>query len=455
MYRDIDIFQDGGAAQRDFLDKAVEGYEENVPLLAQIAAGFTPPGVAMDIAAAGKYGRDAYRDFSQGELGSAAMKLGIAGLSGLAAIPVVGELTRFGKEPLKRALMPAVRKGIGGLGETSSRENLTFVQRELFDQKHSTIGKAHKMRSVAVKLAPEFNQQIDNLARQLDLKTTIPESIGKMGKHGEPLGTIKQVPRIVEKTDTKYKGDISKITDSLRTRVVIKTPAEEEAFVNLMKKNYKVFDKGRKIKPEGFVDRKLNIQFTGSDGETLVAEIGVITEPMWKAVNKTHLAYEEFRSVFPKGLPDNVDDLAKLNREARTKGKILVEEMQSIFGQAKKEIDPRFYDQDIKKFASGGYVTAGSSGKPSPMPPNLFSKFVLDISEPSIKKSATCLGVASIQLDSPGVMKNPISPFSTGSNTAGPSSQVKYNVLNSSIDSSLQKFINNYNPKNINIFEVE
>jgi len=120
MYRDIDIFQDGGAAQRDLLDIAVEGYEENVPLLAQIAAGFTPPGVAMDIAAAGKYGRDAYRDFTQGELGSGAMKLGIAGLSGLAAIPVLGELTRFGKEPLKRALTPvakkaATNKGIGSL----------------------------------------------------------------------------------------------------------------------------------------------------------------------------------------------------------------------------------------------------------------------------------------------------------------------------------------------------
>ena len=119
MYQDIDIFQNGGAAQRDFLDKAVEGYEENVPLLAQIAAGFTPPGVAMDIAAAGKYGRDAYRDFTQGELGSGAMKLGIAGLSGLAAIPLVGELTRFGKEPLKRALMPAAKKAATDKGIAS------------------------------------------------------------------------------------------------------------------------------------------------------------------------------------------------------------------------------------------------------------------------------------------------------------------------------------------------
>ena len=47
------------APEKDILDRAVEGYEENVPLVGQIAAGFTPPGMAMDVVAAGKYGRDA------------------------------------------------------------------------------------------------------------------------------------------------------------------------------------------------------------------------------------------------------------------------------------------------------------------------------------------------------------------------------------------------------------
>ena len=44
----IDVFQP------DALDRAVTGYEENVPLAAQIVAGLTPPGMAMDIAAAGR-----------------------------------------------------------------------------------------------------------------------------------------------------------------------------------------------------------------------------------------------------------------------------------------------------------------------------------------------------------------------------------------------------------------
>ena len=145
MYRDIDIFQDGGAAQRDLLDIAVEGYEENVPLLAQIAAGFTPPGVAMDIAAAGKYGRDAYRDFTQGELGSGAMKLGIAGLSGLAAIPVLGELTRFGKEPLKRALTPAAKKAATNKGIGSLEDQMLDLKTILDDV---NLSDADKLKQV-------------------------------------------------------------------------------------------------------------------------------------------------------------------------------------------------------------------------------------------------------------------------------------------------------------------
>ena len=113
---DVDIFQSGGLVESikklqaggevspDALDRLVTGYEENVPLIAQIGAGFTPPGMALDVAAAGKYGRDAVRDFSAGNLGQGAVNLGIAGLSGLAAIPLVGELANLGKIGLKRAV---------------------------------------------------------------------------------------------------------------------------------------------------------------------------------------------------------------------------------------------------------------------------------------------------------------------------------------------------------------
>tara|TARA_R100001460_G_C3557476_1_gene175597 strand:- start:1534 stop:3210 length:1677 start_codon:yes stop_codon:yes gene_type:complete len=102
----IDIFDD-----RDLLDRAVETYEEEVPLLAQIGIGFTPQGIAIDAAETAKYGRDAYRDFSKGNLKSGFMNTGIAGLSALGAVPIVGDaLKYFGKKPLKNLLEESIKK---------------------------------------------------------------------------------------------------------------------------------------------------------------------------------------------------------------------------------------------------------------------------------------------------------------------------------------------------------
>jgi hypothetical protein len=115
---------------RDAYDKTIEGYEENVPFLAQVAAGFTPPGMAMDVAAAGKYGRDAYRDFKEGEIGEGFKNLGIAGLSGLAAIPLLGEIAAVAKKPLKSTLKSS--KGIASLDDADPRRTLTRAQEDIF-----------------------------------------------------------------------------------------------------------------------------------------------------------------------------------------------------------------------------------------------------------------------------------------------------------------------------------
>ena len=94
---DIDIFD------KDLLDRAVETYEEEVPLLAQIGIGFTPQGLAIDAAETAKYGRDAFREFSKGNVKSGFMNTGIAGLSALGAVPFIGDtLKHFGKKPLKK-----------------------------------------------------------------------------------------------------------------------------------------------------------------------------------------------------------------------------------------------------------------------------------------------------------------------------------------------------------------
>ena len=182
-----------------------------------------------------------------------------------------------------------------------------------------------------------------------------------------------------------------------------------------------------------------------------MAEVGIITAPMWRAGDLAHKKYERFRSLFPQGMPTDPTELGKLGRKIRLEGEQLQKEMSVVFKNAKEQIDPSFYDV-VKKFAEGGYVTAGNSGGSLPITPNLFSNDVLDIFSPSTKKSATWLGSASVQSSLPGDIKYPKSSSPTGSKTAGPSSHVKYNV---SIDSSLQKFTNNYNPNDVNVFGVE
>ena len=53
------------------------------------------------------------------------------------------------------------------------------------------------------------------------------------------------MPRAIEKSVDKYEGDVTKLTDPIRTRVLVSTPAEEEALVRLIKENFETFDKGR------------------------------------------------------------------------------------------------------------------------------------------------------------------------------------------------------------------
>tara|TARA_A100001201_G_scaffold142911_1_gene142512 strand:+ start:679 stop:1953 length:1275 start_codon:yes stop_codon:yes gene_type:complete len=125
---------------RDFLDKSIEEYEANVPLLTQIGVGFTPPGMAIDVAAAGKYGRDAFRDFGEGEIGEGFKNLGIAGLSGLAAIPLVGELAALAKQPVKATL-----KAPGGI--RSLDEDMLDLQKILDDPKLSNADKAKQIEN--------------------------------------------------------------------------------------------------------------------------------------------------------------------------------------------------------------------------------------------------------------------------------------------------------------------
>jgi len=518
---EVDIFED----DRDLLDTVVEGYEENVPLLAQIGAGFTPPGMAMDVAAAGKYGRDAFESFKEGNIGEAFMNTGIAALSGLAAIPLIGEAANVLKQPLKRAVKesaqnaiskegadgmlkvkeikadptvsppPASRiddaedimttqnqgftyKGVsinqrqpievlrlgdgtfqqlGGKSSLAvlSRNNVDEVPVRIFGSKNEyeiyekarkakknilrkqntdalmpkinsptnelalekfgtalnssvkkkfngwqgdlrtlppeyidTFGKkqffpldksfftrndVYLLQQRAIRLNGQFQKEIDDIAKSMNLRTyTNPDgSAGVIDSvTGHIQGQVKLQPRMFQKATDKYGGDATQITDAIRTRIVVKSPQEEEEIIKRISAQYPALDSGRVIKPEGYVDRKLNIQFKGANGESIIAEIGILTKPMWEASKKAHPIYKSFRAKFPKGMPEDPIELGNMNRELRLEGEKLLKNMQQIFGEAKPKINPGFYN--IKTFALGGQVTTGDSGRSgrlSPMTP--------------------------------------------------------------------------------------
>jgi len=579
MYEDVDIFQQGGSADKDLLDIAVEGYEENVPLVAQIAAGFTPPGMAMDIAAAGKYGRDAARDIKEGRLKQAAIAGGIAGLSALGAIPLIGDLFRGPKSLLKgidtkqadavidaknitkpkdiegqpvkteakrldeakklleksasgssykgvtvekRQPIEVLKKPDGTFEQLGGKATLdalesagtTKIPVKIFDslQEYNTfdfirkrnknvkrqadaskllptlgnptfespvrklgnkmeqqfkfsfnahqgdITSAEQLFDRALRLNPQFQSAIDGVRESLDLgKGFNPvggKTIGRIDEAtGFPVGEVKLMPRTIEKVMTKYDGDFSQITDPIRTRIVVNTPQQEKQAAEAIAKLFPTVDGERVLmKKSGYLDRKLNVQVTGPNGETIIGEIGIVTQPMLDAADKAHGFYETYRKT-NFGLPDGTD-IKKIKAE----GLRLEKAMQEIFEAAGKDIDPEFFKDVVERFFSGGYVSAGKSGRLSPMTPNMFSNSDFDNLEPSTKKSFTWSGVASLQPSSISVTGN-MNPalFSgvTSTMTAGDRSQEKYNVSKVSINTSLHKFTKNYNPNTLNIFEEE
>ena len=581
----IDIF----TPQEDLLDRGVIAYEENVPLIGQVAAGFTPPGMGIDLLSAGKYGRDAFRDFAAGQGREGAINLGIAGLSALGAIPLIGDLARGPKSFLRQALTPKTTspllKGIdtsqadeivdiktitkpkdikgkpvkseekrvgeatrllekSGAGssykgvsiekrqpiEVLKRPDGTFQQLggkatldaldaagtkqipvKVFDnlQEYNTFdfirknNKNLKRKTDSLKLLPtkgnptfespvrELGNKMDQQfklsfnAHQGDIKSAdelfdrarslnpqfqtaidgVRDSLG-LGKGfnpvggkvigdideatGFPVGEVKLMPRTIEKVMTKYDGDFSQITDPIRTRIVVNTPQQEKQAAEAISKLFPTVDGERVLmKKSGYLDRKLNVQVTGPNGEKIIGEIGIVTQPMLDAADKAHGFYEAYRKT-NFGLPDGTDI-----RKIKAEGLRLEKAMQEIFEAAGKDIDPNFFKDVVERFFSGGYVSAGKSGRLSPMTPNMFSNSDFDNLEPSTKKSFTWSGVASLQPSSVSVTGN-VNPllFSgvTSTITAGDRSQEKYNVSKTSIDPILQKSAQNYNLDNINIF---
>ena len=370
---DVDIFE----PPKDLLDRSVEAYDENVPLLGKIAIGFTPPGLAIDAAEVTKYGRDAYRDFGSGNLGSGAINLGIAGLSALGFIPLAGDLLKAGgKEVLKRAPQKFIDMRAKKLMPTKGNPTFEGPVRDIHPRlekgldrqmvKHQQdFANVDEMFETAKIANKPFQKEIDDLAMNLNLRTagspgeviTDPDLLkhiknGLDVRTGNAPGTVKTIQSMTRKAVDKYDGDFTRITDPIRTRVIANTTQEADEFARLIANRYPTKDSGNQISGLGLRDRKINIQYIDPNGNKIIAEIGIVPQAMKDASELTHKPYEAWRVLtgqyknvkeIPPQVLDQLDELKQIQLD--------------IFADAEKSLDPSWLSNDIvKKFAKGGAV---------------------------------------------------------------------------------------------------
>jgi len=370
---DVDIFE----PPKDLLDRSVEAYDENVPLLGKIAIGFTPPGLAIDAAEVTKYGRDAYRDFGSGNLGSGAINLGIAGLSALGFIPLAGDLLKAGgKEVLKRAPQKFIDMRAKKLMPTKGNPTFEGPVRDIHPRlekgldrqmvKHQQdFANVDEMFETAKIANKPFQKEIDDLAMNLNLRTagspgeviTDPDLLkhiknGLDVRTGNAPGTVKTIQSMTRKAVDKYDGDFTRITDPIRTRVIANTTQEADEFARLIANRYPTKDSGNQISGLGLRDRKINIQYIDPNGNKIIAEIGIVPQAMKDASELTHKPYEAWRVLtgqyknvkeIPPQVLDQLDELKQIQLD--------------IFADAEKLLDPSWLSNDIvKKFAKGGAV---------------------------------------------------------------------------------------------------
>jgi len=441
---DIDIFD------KDLLDRAVETYEEEVPLLAQIGIGFTPQGLAIDAAETAKYGRDAFREFSKGNVKSGFMNTGIAGLSALGAVPFIGDtLKHFGKKPLKKGLeqlsLPPPKAQSFKVGDPVDERTLSEVElRETQDAFNSIqqFDSADEMFDSAKKLNPKFQSDINTIAGDLGHRTVGNPGETKLASKlqtgideatGAPLGQVKKKPRLIEKSAQKYGGDINQITDPIRTRVIVETAQEAREVANQISKKYQTIDSGNQVNVVGMRDRKLNIRYIDpNSGESIVAEIGVTTLPMHKAAEVAHEDYNAVRSVLTefKSLDPNVKTIDNIPPQIKKYFDQSMENMKEVFSEADLEIDSSWLElTNIKKYRYGGHVTSGNFGSSLPIIPNSFSKSSFERFPTFIHSGSNITSAGTQESEPEGMyLSNEflLSPPST--TTDGTPSQLKYKL---------------------------
>lgn len=205
----------------------------------------------------------------------------------------------------------------------------------------ATIKSPEDLYNTSTKLNPGFQAEVKSIADNLGLEKA-PKFKMSGGKNIDV--EVKSLSSIEDKV--LRKGNLQQITDGMRTRIYVNNPVDSDKVVAQLNKKYDVIDEGEKlIKNSGFQARNAKIKYVDDAGDSVIAEVQLISKPMAEAADKAHKYYTIQRSLREKALSQGKEvseDLIKKETE-------LLNIQRKIFGEARKKIDPSFEKRIVTK----------------------------------------------------------------------------------------------------------
>ena len=199
----------------------------------------------------------------------------------------------------------------------------------------AAIKKPEDLYNTSTKLNPGFQAEVKSIADNLGLEKA-PKFKMSGGKTIDV--EVKSLESIQDKALRK-KGNVQEITDGIRTRIYVNSPADADKVVAQLNKKYDVIDEGEKlIKQTGFQSRGAKIKYVDDAGDSVIAEVQLISKPMAEAGDKTHKYYTMQRSLREKALSQGKE----LSEDLIKKETQLINIQRKIFSDARKKMDPSF-----------------------------------------------------------------------------------------------------------------
>ena len=199
----------------------------------------------------------------------------------------------------------------------------------------AAIKSPEDLYNTSAKLNPGFQAEVKSIADNLGLEKA-PKFKMSGGKTIDV--EVKSLESIQDKALRK-KGNVQEITDGIRTRIYVNNPADADKVVAQLNKKYDVIDEGEKlIKKTGFQSRGAKIKYVDDAGDSVIAEVQLISKPMAEAGDKTHKYYTMQRSLREKALSQGKE----LSEDLIKKEEQLINIQRKIFSDARKKMDPSF-----------------------------------------------------------------------------------------------------------------